>query len=128
VYISFQARGGRGGMPLRAMRGLGVGGAGRGAPQGLMSGGLRGAPAARRPFGRGSNGGMSSSRGMVAPRGIKRKAASDFNQSETKKPFTAQDSWTTQPIAQQPLGQQAAYNTSGDTEWYQDSFTAAQWE
>lgn len=76
---------------------------------------LRGAM--RAPFGRGIE--AAGGRGAMAPRGIKRKAATDFSVAETKKPHT-QDAWGAQPIAQQPLSQMATYS---EAEWYQDSYS-----
>ena len=113
----------RGGMAVRSPRVIsGIAAAAsarilRGAHMGLVQ--RRG-----RPFGRGAEG-ASALRG--ASRGIKRKAATDYNLAETKKPHTLQgqmaagDGWGSQPIAQQPLSQAYA-----DSEWYQDSY-ADQW-
>lgn len=109
-------------VPRVRSRGAGLAGMGsRGlrSRSGLVGGrGARGA--SRGSFGRGLD--AATGRGASMPRGVKRKAPTDFGAAaETKKPHT-QDAWGTQPIAQQPLSQIGA--TYSDAEWYQDSFAA----
>lgn len=106
------AAGGRGGRGM-GMRG-GRGGSARGGMMSGMGGPSRGR--GRAPGGRWLGGG---SRGTGASRGmaVKRKAGDSFSMaSEAKRMATgswSDDAWSTQPIAQQPLG---------DAEWYQDTW------
>jgi len=99
------------------MRG-GRGGGARGMMSGLSS------PLPRGGRGRGAMGRGGAARGATASRGMamKRKAADTFSMgSDAKRMATggagadpwSDDSWATQPIAQQPLS---------EAEWYQDTW------
>ena len=91
----------------------------RGAPRGTMGrGGAFGA--ARGMRGGGARGGVPAARGMGRGGiGMKRKTPDSFQGMQVKKLAGGDawgDSWSTQPIVQQPLG-------SSDAQWYQDSWS-----
>jgi len=97
---------------------------GRGGPRGMPPrGGFRGAPWGMPPRGRGGPGvrGMPP-RGGAA--GAKRKIDTGADPAAAKKKFGGAQSWTPQPIAQQPLSQ--GYYGYGGGEWYHDSYNQ-QW-
>lgn len=75
---------------------------------------------------RGSRGQRSFGSGATGARGSKRKPmiASEIGQMADMKKTNAADSWTSPPIAQQPLGQPTPIvDGYGDGEWYQDSYS-----
>jgi len=82
-----------------------------------------------------SYGGMSrgmsrAPRGLSGPRGAKRKTDLGYGagQSADSKKIDG-NTWTSPPIAQQPLGQMSvAVDGYGDgSEWYQDSYGQQNW-
>ncbi|KAK6169684.1 hypothetical protein SNE40_020680 [Patella caerulea] len=123
-----RGRGGRGGMipPMRG-RGAPTRGPGRGGPsaRGPSRGGRGGA--GRGVSGARGRGGMQKQTTATQQRGGKRKAGADFNLGQSKR-RNMQDTWGTQPIAQQPLDQSGGYGGAGsygagnEAQWYQDSY------